>query len=173
MHSVKYLIFAIAFLVLALPSMAAAEAPSLSGTYELDEEASDVMVEAFEPAIEAMGRMRRGFARRAIESEDDPSEQIQIATDDDEVVIESVDEPPLTAPLDGETVDYVDGDGDKVRVRARIDDGALVVHNDVEDGEYTTTYRLDDSGDRLEVVSDIDMDQLPKEVTYRLYYDRR
>lgn len=157
----------------AIPTTAAADSPSLSGTYELNEDASDEMVKAFKPAIDEMSRLRRGFARRAVRDADNPSEQITIDVDDDEVVIDSSNEPTRTIPFGGERIDHTNDEGDEVQLRARMKGDELVVYTDREDGEIESTYRLESNGDRLAIVSDIDIEDLPKEVTYRLYYERR
>ena len=173
MNIICRMLFVAIFVAFAFPATAVADGPDLSGTYSYDEENSDDMMEAFTPAIDAMSRMRRGFARRAVRNQDDPPAQIKIEQSDDEIAIHAGDSPVIRAPLNGETVDYVNKDGETEKVTARLDDDAVEVHRDFDDGEYRTRYRLSTSGQRLGIFSKIDMDALPKVVNYRRAYDRR
>ncbi len=157
----------------ALPGTAFADTTALAGTYEFDEENSDDMMEAFTPAIDAMSRLRRGFARRAVRAEDNPAAQIRLDVSADEITIRQGAEPALTAPLNGETVGYTNKDDEPERVTARIKGDAIEVHRDFEDGEYRTTYRLRSNGDTLMIQSKIDMDALPKVVDYNRVYHRQ
>lgn len=159
-------------LAFALPATAAADGPDLTGTYSYDGDSSDNMVEAFEPAINEMSRLRRGFARRRVANQPDPPAQIRIQQSDDEIVIRSGDNPTLTAPLDGRTVDYVNADGETEKVSARIDGNAVRIHRDFEDGEYLVRYSLANDGQRLVIATEIDMDALPLKVDYRRIYNR-
>ncbi len=153
---------------------AAADSPSLTGTYLLDEEASDDMVESFEPAIEEMGRVRRGFARRAIEREDGPDHQVLINHSDDEISIQFGDEPVQRIPLNGQTVENKNSDGDTIEQSARVDGSQTVmVQTQSDKGVTATEYRLDTDTDKLEVAMELDFDQLPKKVDYRIVYDRQ
>lgn len=173
MTSLRALLIAAVFALLTIPATAMADSPSLSGIYGLDEEASDEMVEAFEPAIAEMSRLKRRFARRQVRRADNPSEQITIEKEDGKVMIEAGDDPPLKVELGGEAVEHTDAEGEKRQVSARMEGDTLRVHYDVEDGEYDTRYRLESEGQRLAIISEIDVEELPKAVTYRLYYNRQ
>ena len=173
MSFAKWSAFLLVCFALVFPSTAVAESPSLAGEYELDKEESDDMVEAFEPAISEMSRFRRGFARRAIRREDGPGEVMRIEQSDDEVVIEHGDNPAMTIPLNGKTVDHTDGDGDVEQISARVENGVLKTHTRRDEGEYTTEYHLSSDGRRLDIVMEMHFDRLPKAVDYRLVYRRK
>ena len=170
MYIAKSLISIAALAVIAVPALAAADEPSLSGSYTLDEQRSDEMVEAFEPAIEEMSWWKRGVARRVARREDNPAQRLRIEKTGDEVTIDPSDGPPRTFPLDGEVVEYEDADDNPVRVSARVEEGTLVMDYDIVVGEYTAYFRL--RGDRLELVRDMDLDRLPRRIEYRLVYRR-
>jgi len=78
---------------------------SLTGNYTLDADESDELSEVFEPALEDMGRIRRGIARRVLERQDGPGERMEIEEKDDAVRIDTSNEPTRTIPLDGQTVE--------------------------------------------------------------------
>ena len=145
---------------------------SLTGNYTLDADESDELSEVFELALEDMGRIRRGIARRVLERQDGPGERMEIEEKDDAVRIDTSNEPTRTIPLDGQTVEHENSDGDVVELRAGRENGNLVVYTDSDRGEYKSVYQLSDDGDRLDIVMEMDMDDLSRIVEYRLVYRR-
>ena len=160
-------------LTLAVSGTASAEVSEMSGTYQLDQEASDDLVEAFEPAVSEMSRFRRGFARRAIRRKDGPDEVMKIELNDEEIVIHAGDSPAMEIPLNGEVIEYEDSSGDIQQVSAKVHDEFVEVHTRINEGEYTAEYRIGDGGQRLEIDMVMDIDRLPKKVDYRIVYRRR
>lgn len=153
---------------------AGAETSTLSGTYTFNEETSDELEEAFEPALEEMGRIRRGFARRALADADEPHERMEIDKSKNRIVIRPGDDPVQTIPLDGETVENRNEEGELVDQKVQaVEQRAVTIHTAADEGDITTEYRLGADGRQLEIVMEMDFDQLPKTVTYRLVYNRR
>lgn len=172
MHVISGSALLILFLIVTLPGTAMAESPpSYSGTYELDEEASDDLMEAFEPAVKEMSRFKRPFARRTIRRESGPEAKLRIQKNDEMLIIEAHED--FRVPLNGEPVDHEDNDGDIVQMSAWIDDGVLMVRTEMDDGEYTTEYRLSPDGKQLSALTRIDVEQLPKRVDYLIVYIRQ
>ena len=168
-------LFAVVLFMVALGvsgSVAADSTTSLTGSYTLDADESDELSEVFEPALEDMGRIRRGIARRVLERQDGPGERMQIEEGDDAIRIDSSNEPTRTIPLDGEAVEHENSDGDVVELRAGRENGNLVIYTDSDRGEYTSEYQLSDDGERLDIVMEMDMDDLSRIVEYRLVYRR-
>ncbi len=164
------MVAAVAALMMAM-SVASAEVSHLEGSYEFNEAESDEMIDAFMPAIDEMSRFKRGFARRAVRGEPDPSPVLRIEVSDDEVALHYEEEPTVRLPLSGEQVRHEEHDGDIRKVSARVEGQVLVLDSDVEEGEYTTRYELD--GDQLKITSHIDFEDLPKVVEYNLVYQAR
>ena len=158
--------------VMVLPRGVLAEAPAWCGTYELDEEASGELEQAFEPAIKELSRLRRPFARRKVRRQDGPDDELVIAVGDERITIQYGESNPLILPLDGEEVDYEHRNGDVARVRGEFANGALVTHSIREGVNYTATYQVSEQGE-LTVMLVLEIDRLPKEVEYRLVYRRR
>ncbi len=158
-------------LLWAVPAMG--DEPGLTGVWTYDEEASDDVVAAFEPALEEMGRVRRAVARRVLRREVEPEETTRIDIDDETVTVGSGDDPPLVAPVDGETVDHENDDGDDFRLRVDLDASTLTVWVTGDDTDFRSRYRLGDDGTRLDVEIRVDADELSQAVRYDLVYQRR
>lgn len=145
---------------------------SLTGTYVFVDDESDDVMEAFEPAIQQMSRLKRGFARRVLREEMQPDSRIKIDVDDNTVTIHSGDNPPLKAPADGTTIEHENEDGDIIDITATVDDTTMTVHSELADGYHQTTYRLQPDGWKLDVDIELDVEDLPKPVSYSLVYER-
>ena len=146
------------------------EQVSFTGTYVLDEEASDDIEEAFEPVIQQMSGIKRPFARRAVRRRGGPDQQLRIVQFSDQVIIEAREDSVVEVPLNGEAVERENGSGDIEEVSARLEDGVLSTRTVRDEGEYTTRYRLRSDG-RLEVSLRIAFDQLPGPVDLNLVYE--
>ncbi|MFU8807320.1 MAG: hypothetical protein ACNA8W_26155 [Bradymonadaceae bacterium] len=167
------LFFTLLVVGMALPALAFSETPSFSGTYELDKEAGDDMLEAFEPALLEMGLVKRTLARQYMRRNVKPDEQLRIEQKETTVSIQSGDRPPIIAPLSGEETKYTKFDGSVARVRTRIIDDVLELRAVEPAGGYTTRYSLSPDGRRLTMRVNLSYEQLPKPVSYMLVYVRK
>ena len=154
-------------LSLAGPSWAAGE--SFSGTYRLDEGASDNIQEAFEPALSEMGRVRRTFARQALRRASH-EETLQIRIEGTEISMQAGQRPRLELPIDGTEREVVGENGGRARGSARLVNDRLEVRVKGERGTSTTIYRLE--GNRLIGTITFENEELSKPVTFRVVYRR-
>lgn len=162
----------VVFALLGTSSHVMVERQPFSGTYVLDKEASDDVVEAFEPVLQELNFVTRRIARSRLQEDAQPDKNLRIHQSETEVTIQSGDSPAMTTPLSGEMVDRETEQGGKVKVRTRIVGPVLEQHIVFGAGSQTNRYRLSSDGQRLTNTVRLVVDRLPRPVTYRLVYNR-
>ncbi|HET6982544.1 MAG TPA: hypothetical protein VFI53_10395 [Myxococcaceae bacterium] len=81
--------------------------------------------------------------------------------------------PPETSPLDGSPVEMTNKYGDKLKMRQRFMDGALVQESEAKDGTGSTRFQLEANGKTLRVRRISKSPKLPRPVEYTLSYVKR
>ncbi|RDV39642.1 hypothetical protein DV096_03505 [Bradymonadaceae bacterium TMQ3] len=162
-------LFALALLATGMASTASAQTPDFSGSYVLDEAASDDFFDAFEPALEEMNPIKRALARRYLKKTDGPDTRLRLEQSAETVTVQGEDRPAVAIPLSGERVSREGDDGKTVHFSAGLRGEVLRVTMLTEGGPFRTDYRMLDDG-RMEIRVRVENEQLPLPVTYRLVY---
>lgn len=174
MHRPRWcVLFVLLFLSLLFTSSALAATPSFSGTYTLDEGASDDVLAAFEPALQEMNIVKRTAARQVLRRRVQPERHIRIAHTSATITIQDGSRPALEVPEDGREVDITTVEGNAAKISARVAEAVLRVNMNEEKGRYRARYSLSPDGRRLTVRVNLDYQQLPKPVSYKLVYTRQ
>ncbi|RAL25389.1 hypothetical protein DL240_04040 [Lujinxingia litoralis] len=170
--SLSSLLLAISTLLvvgLAGPATAQAQTPPCSGTYTLDEAASDDFLAAFEPALQEMNAIKRAIARKMLKRGEGPDRRLTLRQQEGQITLQGGDRPAVTLPLNGERVAHTGENGEEVHFRARMRDEVLHVEMETEHGPIRSQYRCREGG-RLDVRTRLEMEQLPRPVSYRMVY---
>ncbi|TXD37952.1 hypothetical protein FRC96_07870 [Lujinxingia vulgaris] len=173
MHTLRRLLvmsfFALALLATSFASTASAQTPDFSGSYVLDEAASDDFLAAFEPALEEMNAIKRALARRYLKKSDGPDTRMSIEQSDETFTVQGEDRTPVAIPLSGERISREGEDGKTVHFTAGRRGEVVRVTMFTEGGPFRTDYRMLDDG-RMEIRVRVENEHLPLPVTYRLVY---
>lgn len=152
--------------------IAVAQDSPFNGTWILDEEASDDFAEAFEPALQEMGRIRRSIARIALGRADGHAPFVHIEITDDYITVQQGERRPARLPANGEPVQHENDDGDIMQGTAHLEGNVLRVEMQGENGGSNTDYHLSDNHQRLTVHRTLESERLPEPVEILAVYNR-
>ncbi len=155
------------------PQDATSATDDFNGTYELDEDASDDFMEAFDDPLQELSRLRRGVARIIINRRGGHAEEVYIQITDDTITFRSDDNDPIFFPADGEEIVHINDSGDEMKAKAELEGNRLRITMEGEDGGSVTEYHLNDDHNRLDVERKIEIGQLSDPVEFSVVYNRK
>lgn len=152
---------------------AAAQAATLTGSWRHTRDAAEQTRrhEAIDRVTQSMGMFMQGPARERLRETTTPAPEITLTDDGARVTIVARGR-RVTAPVDG-TPTRVTGDREAGTLRARRQNGQLVVTVQGENGTRTTTYALSADGSRLILDVRLESERLSGPLGYRVTYVRR
>lgn len=173
MGDVKRVVFLLVMIgAVLVSSVVLAEERSFSGEYEFNAARSDDMMEAFGPALEAMGPLKRSIARRMLSSAE-PDQEVQIRLEGESILLRAGDREELRATINGEPVDYKTERGEAAKARVSMVGEELRVLVESKKGTSTSRYRLSPDGGFLTWILELRYSDLPKAVIFKQVFDRR
>lgn len=173
MGRLKSIVFVVALIGIGFFSASAsAEEQSFSGEYEFNAARSDDMMEAFGPALEAMGPLKRSIARRML-SRAEPDQEVQIRLEGESILLRAGDREELRARINGDAVDYKTERGEAAKARVSMVGDELRVLVESKKGTSTSRYILSPDGGFLTWILELRYSDLPRAVIFKQVFDRR
>ena len=153
-------------------TLAAAEKPSLDGTYILDETDSDHVNEVIEHAVGKLNFLMRDIARERLNKLNPAYRQVAITSSPNEISVTVDNQPPLRAPAKGAPVAWVGPDGGKVNVSMQLAGRSLAQTFTSANGRRVNDYTLSPDGRTLTMQVRETSPRLPQGITYKQVYRR-
>ena len=142
----------------------------VAGTYVYDGKASAVD-DAIESLVAKMSFIKRPIARSRLKRTNPISQHIAISRTAESIELILDRHTRVRMPADGTPTKWKRDDGELLDASALWSEARLVQTFKAEDGQRTSTYRLQPNGDIMLDVA-VTSDQLPKPLTYSLHYRR-
>jgi hypothetical protein len=159
-------------IVVIAPCSAGAEQGLLSGSYILDEERSDNVMDALNSAVDAMpfSIYRPYFARR-LRKAGAPVYAIKILFEEGQFWIKNDAKRKIVVPTSGETIEWTQEDGQVFDISAQVNGEAIsLTFHAIDNSERTTSYCAD--GQQLVTETIIIGPLLSTPIHYRVVYNR-
>jgi len=151
---------------------AAAQTPSLAGSYLLNDTRSDNVAEAIDEGTARMNFIRRPIARGRLRKVNDLYPTVEIEERASEVAIALAGRPPIISPINGDPVRWTREDGEVFQVHTARQDGSLRQTFVSSDGQRENLFTLDRDGRTLRMRVTITSDQLAAPIVYTLVFER-
>ena len=152
---------------------AAAQGPSLPGTYTYLEAESDAVRPAIEQAVARMNFITRPIARGRLVRTNVPYQTITIRREGDQVTVITDDRAPIVATADGNPMKWTREDGEVLDLTTQWVDERLEQTFVAEDGQRKNVFSLGPDGDTLEMQVTVTSPRLSAPLTYTLRYRRQ
>ena len=153
-------------------TLAAAQEPSLDGTYILDQTDSDNINEVIETAVEKLNFVTRDIARRRLEKLNPVYRQVAITSSPNEISVTVDNQPPLRTPAKGAPVAWVGPDGGKVNASMQLAGRRLAQTFTSADGRRVNDYTLSPDGRTLTMQVTETSSRLSQPIRYKQIYLR-
>ena len=159
-------------IVVTAPCSASAEQGLLSGSYILDEERSDNVMDALNSAVDAMPpSVARPYFARRIRKAGAPVYAIKILFEEGRFWIKNDAKRPIVVWTGGETIEWTQEDGQVFDVSAQLNREAIsLTFHAIDSSERTTVYCSD--GPQLVAETTIVGPLLSAPIRYRVVYNR-
>jgi hypothetical protein len=152
--------------------LAAAAPAAPEGTFVHDPGESDDVAAAVERAAGDFNFLLRPFARSRLIKANPVPGRIRIVYEPHAVSVQLDRTPPVRAPRDGRTVEWIRDDGAVFDLTARTEEGVLRQSFRGADGTRVNVYRLGGDGRTLSMEVTITSPRLRRPLTYTLVYRR-
>jgi glucose/arabinose dehydrogenase len=149
---------------------AAAQTPSLQGTYALDPSTSPNVAQAIQNVTSQMGFFKQGIAQKRLTATNVPAQTLVITQTASDIAIQADGGQAIKTPLNGTPVTVTRDDGSQVQVATVWQGSTLQRSFTAQDGVRTNSYSL--SGNTLTESVQVTSPELPQPLTYQLVYHK-
>jgi len=153
-------------------TLTARQGDRLSGTYTLDESASDNIKDVIDSAVGKLNFLIRPLARERLTKLNPAYHIVTIASASNELSVTVDRQPALKAPANGTTVVWEGPDGGKVNVSMQLKHGHLVQTFKSADGGRINHYTLSPDGRVLTMQVTETSPRLTQAIQYKQVYKR-
>lgn len=164
--------FALLLVALAFAIPAAAQNAALSGTFTLNQQASDNVNTAIDAAVRPMNALLRPIARGRLRSTNQPYRRVVIAAQGSQTSITTDSRAAILTPSNGNSIRWRREDGETLNVSTSWQGDRLVQTFRADDGTRVNTYKMNADGSMTMSVT-ITSGRLPRPLTYNLVYAKQ
>ena len=127
---------------------------------------------AIEKCVSKMNIFIRGIARRRIRKPNQPSPELMVTLEGQNLAVRRPGRPALSAPADGRPIDWREPGGDQFRVSHGLDHGVMYQRFEGASSFSLNRYLLDPKGRRMVVHTHITSKRLPMPIEFDTTYER-